>query len=119
MINKKQLFSIQWTDSFIQNLNVQKNEKSLDIKLLIDSTNLLEIFFHDCYAVFFTNYGYFIGKETIRDIELNIDSERVFFEKNKLLDSSMTLNEINIFLNSGGILSFLITDSTTFSCIEK
>lgn len=119
MINRDSLFSIQWLDSFIYNMNIQKNENSLDFKLIIDSTKLLEINFHDCYAIFSSNYGYFLGKETIKDIVFFSSSEIISSENSKLLDKSIVLKEIRISLNSGGIISCLITDSTTFFSTEK
>lgn len=119
MIDKDSLFSIQWTDSFIYSMNIQKNENSLDLKLIIDSISLLEIFFHDCYAIFSSNYGYFLGKETIRDVDFVNSSELISSENSKLLDKSIILNEIRISLNSGGIISCLITNSTTFFSEEK
>ncbi len=119
MIDNDFLYSIQWTDSFVHNMNIQKNEDSLDLKLIIDSINMLEIVFRDCYAIYTTNYGYFLGKETIRDIEIVNNSEHICYEKSKLLDNSITLKEIKISLNSGGIISCLITDSTTFSYVEN
>ena len=40
MINRDSLFSIQWLDSFIYNMNIQKNENSLENKNSAKMNNL-------------------------------------------------------------------------------
>ena len=112
MITKELLFDFEWIDSIILNLEIKKRDDSLSLHLQLQNEKKTYVDFSDCYYIQLNEYGYFVGNDSILDIDFFEESTLIQNEIEKKITPIKILNQISIHLNSGGSILCLVTENS-------
>lgn len=118
MIKEDELFDIQWIDSYVEDIKITKNENRCDFTIRLNYNEEIVVKICDCFYISLIEHCYFIGKDTIRDILYFKETNSAVIDKElkKWINPEIELHEIQIQLNSGSIISCLVTDKSSLEC---
>jgi len=118
MIDEKKLFNIHWTDSYFESMKISKKRDSCDIDLFLEYEKKNHISICNCFCIYVSQKGFFIGNDTILDVQLLNESSLITKERQLWVDSNIELKELKICLNSGSEISCLLSNDSFLTISE-